>query len=70
MEIIMQTSNNKTNTNTDLKQYIGLMQDARQYFHYPQTYDLYWKTYRETKSHSEALEIGYQDLYFDTDFPN
>lgn len=57
-------------TNTELSQYIGLMQDARQYFHYPQTYDLYWKMYRETKSHTEALDIAYQDLYFDTDFPN
>lgn len=66
----MQTSKNKANRNTDLSQYIGLMQDARAYFHYPQTYDLYWKMYRETMSHSEALDIAYQDLYFDTDFPN
>ena len=46
------------------------MDTADSYAHGQQTYELYWSTYRETKSHSEARDIAYQDLYFDTDFPN
>ena len=70
----MQTTDTKTYITVkdvdDCGLYIKLMDTADSYAHGQQTYELYWSTYRETKSHSEARDIAYQDLYFDTDFPN
>ena len=50
--------------------YIKLMDTAERYNHHAKTHELYWSTYRETKSHDDALYIAYQDLYYDTDYPN
>lgn len=70
----MQTTKNKTYVTVkdvdDCGLYIKLMETADKYNHTQKTHDLYWSTYRENKSHDDALYIAYQDLYYDTDYPN
>ena len=70
----MQTTKNKTHVTVkdvdDCGLYIKLMETADKYNHTQKTHDLYWSTYRENKSHDDALYMAYQDLYYDTDYPN
>jgi len=70
----MQNTDTKTNTTVkdvdDCGLYIRLMETAEKYNHTQKTHDLYWSTYRETKSHDDALHMAYHDLYCDTDYPN
>ena len=53
-------------TDEDTMLYKGLLRTAKRYDHYNKTWRLYNLVVRITRSHKQALDTAYWDLWLDT----